>query len=134
LFCGDASEWGRILKGQHEARGEYLAVCSDINTMGYKSIAMWKFVKKKYGKLARKGKLVPRTKQAVYAFDSFRRAEIIHKILNMHFYDIDDEYKYYCDYCDREREMIEMEMPLFESYEEEKNAEQEFLDSLTIVI
>jgi hypothetical protein len=125
-FGGDASEWGRILKGQHEAHGEYLAICREINTRGYKATITWPAAKMKYGKRTRKGTIVPRTRNVLNDFDWFLLERAIDtKIKNMNFEDSYDAYLYY-----ENADLNLGDLSPFESYEEEKSVERDFLESL----
>jgi hypothetical protein len=126
-FGGDASEWGRILKGQHQPHGVYLAICKEINTFGYKAVFTMQAARKRYAKKTRHGGIVPRTRNVLYDFDQFVRGKIIEKrMMSISFEDAYDGYIYY----QNEMRYLEQYEINFESYEEENSAEGDFLDSL----
>jgi hypothetical protein len=128
-FGGDASEWGRILKGQHQPHGVYLAICKDINIFGYKAIFTMQAARKKYARKTRHGGIVPRTRNVLYDFDQFVREKIILKrMMSIRFADLYDGYIYYQD----EMQCLAQCEIDFESREEENSVERNFLDSLDV--
>jgi hypothetical protein len=101
-FGGIASEWGRILKGRHQARGEYLAVLKEINTYGYKAVVTWAAAKKKgYGKRTRKGGIVPRTRSVISDIQAFYEEQIFERQLvidEVYYDDPGDVYDRFVDF------------------------------------
>jgi hypothetical protein len=122
-FGGVASEWGRILKEQHQPHGVYLAICKEIAVQGDDAFFTWQ-ANKRLGNKTRKGGVVPRTKDVFELYDNFRIEKIVATKMRGC---SEDFYDYYMD------AMVEMsyeELPRFESPEERHNTERAFLDSL----
>jgi hypothetical protein len=133
LFGGDASEWGRLLIGQHQPHGEYLGFCKEINNHGSDVLfALQVAARKGYNKKTRKGKIVPRTKDVFGDLEYFRIDQIVEKeSRNVFFEDYYDAQEYYY----RETEYIFQNGPMApQSYEDEQNTRKEFLNSLDDIV
>ncbi|MDR0684479.1 MAG: hypothetical protein LBF83_05070 [Spirochaetaceae bacterium] len=126
-FGGVASEWGRILKGQHQPHGEYLTILREIAKQGSNAFFTWA-ANKKLGKKTRKGGVVPRTKKVFGLYEEFQREKIVEKRMRGIYFD--DSYSYY-DEC--RTAMIEIsyeELLYFGLTEEEQGTREDFLDFL----
>jgi hypothetical protein len=86
--------------------------------------------RKKYGKKTRNGGIVPHTRNVLNDFNYFLLERTVNnKMQNMYF---EDSYDDYMHYQNAMADACEEEPPAFESYEEEKVAEREYLDSLEV--
>ncbi|MDR1618461.1 MAG: hypothetical protein LBS06_05360 [Treponema sp.] len=132
IFGGDASEWGRILKGQHQAHGEYLAICKEINTHGYDAITTWAASKKKYGKRTRNGGIVPRTKHVFDDLYAFNVNRIIMNRIEKHVTGFEDQYDEYIFYCEQGMDIYAHGEQYPRTYFEEQTIRKNFLDSLKV--
>jgi hypothetical protein len=118
--------WGRILKGQHQAHGEYLAICKEIVACGYDAITTWVAARKRYRRRTRNGGIVPRTRNVLNDIYNYHEEQIFEKrISNIY----SDGYSDYGNLADS----FYSEGPHFpESHEEEQNTRRDFLDSLKV--
>jgi hypothetical protein len=130
-FGGDASEWGRILKGQHQPHGEYLAICKEINLRRYDATTTWEAAKKKYGKRTRNGGIVPRTRNVLNDVWQYYEQQMFEDRQRGVYFDPDtgdpanDYYNAMDDFYN--------EGPHFpEEYKEVQNARRDFLSSLKV--
>jgi hypothetical protein len=127
-FGGDASEWGRILKGQHQVHGEYLAVCKEINIRRHDATITWQAAKKKYGKRTRNGGIVPRTRNVLRDIYNYHEEQVFEKRISNIFSDSDDGY----DYGNLAYSFYSEGPHLPESHEEDQNTRRDFLNSLKV--
>jgi hypothetical protein len=130
---GDPSDWGRIFQGQQKISGEYHARLKVLKNDGFDD-AQFELqaaeASRKYGGRTRKGRLIPYTKRIFGDLEAFNTNKIIEsRAESKHF---EDEYDYYCFYCNQEMMIDMMEESRYpRDFFEEQTLRRGFVNSLS---
>jgi nuclear transport factor 2 (NTF2) superfamily protein len=129
-FGGNASEWGRILKGQHQAHGEYLAVCKEINTHWRHRYNHLEGRQKEIWEKNTKGGIVPRTKHVFNDLYAFNANRIIMDRIKKYAFAFADEYDEYIFYCEQGELIYAYGEQYPRTYFDDQTIRRDFLASL----
>jgi hypothetical protein len=134
VIGGIPDDWGRILRGHQEIKGEYFARLRQVKNSGLEnaSLELSAAVRdKKYGERTRKGRIVPHTKFVREDMYNYNLEKMTQEIMEKRSRGFEDEYDQYSCYLEigQELEMYGRQYPK-DSFEEQ-TLRREFINSLS---